>query len=222
MASRKQKKVAAEAEKTLKKHPKILIAVIAFVLILAIAAGAYWYFFIYKKDDSEKNLGGTGDIVSGDLSIHFLELGNKYAGDCTLIKAGNTEVLIDAGSRQNSAAAIVPYIQQYCTDGVLEYVIATHAHQDHIAAFVGTTSAKGVFDSFECGTIIDFPRTNQSETTNSGGRSLYGKYVDALNAEVEAGAKHYTALECVNGENGAKKSYALGEGIEMTILYRRE
>ena len=221
MASKKQKKAAAEAEKELKKHPKILIAVIAFVLILAIAAGAYWYFFIYKKDDPEKNPGGAGDIVSGELSIHFLELGNKYAGDCTLIKTGNTEVLIDAGSRQNSAEAIVPYIQQYCMDGVLEYVIATHAHQDHIAAFVGTTSAKGVFESFECGTIIDFPRTNQSETTGSGGRSLYGKYVDALSAEVGAGAKHYTALECVNGENGAKKSYALGEGMEMTILYQK-
>ena len=29
------------------------------------------------------------------------------------------------------------YVDKYCTDGVLEYVIATHAHQDHIAGFVG-------------------------------------------------------------------------------------
>jgi beta-lactamase superfamily II metal-dependent hydrolase len=80
-------------------------------------------------------------IVSGDLSIHFLELGNKYTGDCTLIKAGDTEVLIDAGSRKGSASTIANYIDEYCTDGVLEYVIATHAHQDHIAGFVGTKTA---------------------------------------------------------------------------------
>ena len=86
---------------------------------------------------------------AAELSVHFLELGNKYTGECTLIKVGDTEVLIDAGSRKSSASAIVSYVSNYCEDGVLEYVIATHAHQDHIAGFVGTTSAKGVFESFE-------------------------------------------------------------------------
>ncbi len=221
MASKKRKKAAKQAEKAIKKHPKLWLTVLAIVLILAIAAGVYWYFFVYMKRDpsTEDNFGrGPSGEVSGELTIRFLELGNKYAGDCTLIKTGNTEVLIDAGSRQGSAATIVPYIKEYCTDGVLEYVIATHAHQDHIAAFVGTASEKGVFESFECGTVIDFSRTNQSETTDSGARSLYGKYLDCLQDEVRSGAKHYTALECVNEENGAKKSYALGEGIEMTIL----
>ena len=80
----------------------------------------------------------TGTIETGELSIHFLELGNKYTGDCTLIKIGDTEVLIDAGSRKGSAETLVPAVSEYCTDGVLEYVIATHADQDHIAAFVGT------------------------------------------------------------------------------------
>ena len=59
-------------------------------------------------------------ITNSDLSIHFLELGNEYTGDCTLIKVGDTEVLIDAGSRKGSAEAIVPYIAEFCTDGVLE------------------------------------------------------------------------------------------------------
>ena len=80
---------------------------------------------------------GGADIVTENLSIHFPMLGNKSSGDCTLIKTGNTEVLIDAGSEKSSAATLVPYISEYCTDGVLEYVIVTHADQDHIAAFVG-------------------------------------------------------------------------------------
>lgn len=162
---------------------------------------------------TEGDSGSGGDTIA-ELDIYFPELGNKYAGDCVLIKTGNTEVLIDAGSRTGSAATIVPYIKNYCTDGVLEYVIATHAHQDHIAAFVGTSSAKGVFESFVCGTIIDFPRTDADS-------QVYKDYVSKRDAEVAEGAKHYTALECWNETNGAKKSYALGEGIEMTILYQK-
>jgi len=163
---------------------------------------------------SEETVVPPADIESGDLSIHFLELGNQYTGDCTLIKAGNTEVLIDAGSRKGSAATIVPYIQEYCTDGVLEYVIATHADQDHIAGFVGTSTAKGVFDSFVCETVIDYPLTNKDTVIRK-------DYEAKRNAEVALGAKHYTALECWNNENGASRSYTLGEGITMNFLYQK-
>ncbi|MBR1975200.1 MAG: MBL fold metallo-hydrolase [Clostridia bacterium] len=161
---------------------------------------------------------GGGDVppvVTTDaLSIHFLELGNKYAGDCTLIDIGETEILIDAGSIKGSAATIVPYIKQYCADGVLEYVIATHAHEDHIAAFVGTSSAKGIFDSFECETIIDYALS--SSTTQ-----IRKDYETKRDAEVASGAKHYTVLECWNNANGAKRSYTLGEGITMNFLYQK-
>ena len=85
-------------------------------------------------------------ISNSDISVHFLQLGNQFTGDCTLIKTGDQEILIDAGSRKGSAETIVPYIEQFCEDGVLEYVVATHAHQDHIAGFVGTEKAKGVFE----------------------------------------------------------------------------
>lgn len=168
-------------------------------------------------------IGGTGgafdaedvmQIADSDLSIHFLELGNKYTGDCTLIKTGDTEVLIDAGSRKGSAETIVPYIQQYCTDGVLEYVIATHAHQDHIAGFVGTSSADGVLESFVCETIIDYPLTNATSQIRT-------DYETLRDAEVEAGATHYTALECWNETNGAKRTYTLADGITMRILYQK-
>ena len=167
-----------------------------------------------EESASESSGGNSGDIITDDLSIHFLELGNEYAGDCTLIKVGNTEVLIDAGSRKGSAVTIVPYVQKYCTDGVLEYVIATHAHQDHIAGFVGTTTAKGVLESFVCETIIDYSITNSST-------AIRRDYEALRDAEVEAGAKHYTVLECWNNENGASRSYTLAEGITMNFLYQK-
>lgn len=159
------------------------------------------------------NTGGES-IITDDLQIHFLELGNKYTGDCTLIKVGDTEILVDAGSRQSSAATITSYVEKYCTDGVLEYVIATHADQDHIAGFVGTTTAKGIFEAFECKTIIDFART--SKTT-----SLYTKYIEKRTAAVEGGAIHYTALDCWNNANGAQRTYELAEGITLNFLYQK-
>ncbi len=175
-----------------------------------------------KDEDSSSSAGDKdedGDtppetIVSDDLSIHFLYFNNAVSGDCTLIKVGDTEVLIDAGSTRGSATTLISYINEYCTDGVLEYVIATHAHEDHIAGFVGEYGTDGIFSAFECKTIIDYT----GQKTTSGISNDYKVWRDK---EVEGGAVHYTALECWNNENGAKRSYTLGENITMNILYQR-
>ncbi|MBQ8434340.1 MAG: bacterial Ig-like domain-containing protein, partial [Clostridia bacterium] len=92
---------------------------------------------ILSKDGKSVKVANTAKVVdTTDLQIHFLELGNQRTGDCTYIKAGNTDILIDAGSYYDSTITISNYINQYVTDGILEYVIATHAHEDHIAGFV--------------------------------------------------------------------------------------
>ena len=152
--------------------------------------------------------------ASGDLKIYFPSLQTTNSGDCALIKVGDVEVLIDAGPKRDAAAVLVPYIQQYCTDGILEYVIATHAHEDHIAAFVGTSGSDGIFSKFVCKTIIDFPLANSTS-------QIYSDYKTYRDAEVTAGAKHYTALECWNNANGAKRSYSLGGDITLNILYQK-
>lgn len=165
----------------------------------------------YEQGADDVIYGNKEDITSADLSIHFLELGNRYTGDCTLIKAGDTEVLIDAGSRQGSAATIKSYVDEYCTDGVLEYVIATHAHQDHIAGFVGNASGSsrtGILYQYKVGTLIQFSMT---EATSQ----IYKNYLTAVEYAQSQGAEVYTAAECVAGENGAADTYYLDE--EQTI-----
>ncbi len=147
--------------------------------------------------------------VDGELSMHFLMLGNKYAGDCIYIKAGDVDILIDAGSRSSSIDVIDAYLDTYVLDNTLEYVIATHADQDHIAAFTGK---KNIFSEYVCQTIIDFPRTNKTTQT-------YQKYVANRDAEVVSGAVHYTALECYNNLNGAQRVYQLTQNISLEILY---
>ena len=148
----------------------------------------------------------------GDLSIHFLELGNRYTGDCVYINYGEIDILIDAGSRQASAATIKTYIDNYTQNNRLEYVIATHGHEDHIAGFYSTRNVAGIFDSYEIDIIIDFPRTNSTTVT-------YNNYKNARDSAVERGAVHYTALQCFNNEDGAQRIYDLGGGVQLEILY---
>ena len=50
--------------------------------------------------------GDVTEIASAELSIHFIAPAVKASGDCTLIKAGDTEVLIDAGPTQGNVTAI--------------------------------------------------------------------------------------------------------------------
>ncbi len=156
------------------------------------------------------------DVVkSNDLSIHFLELGNKYTGDCSLIKVGTTEVLIDAGSKASSIPYIKEYLDKY-VEGTLDYVIVTHAHEDHYAGFATNETTDSLFDLYNVGTIIEFAKTNKTTSNN-----MYANYVRERNAEVAAGANLYTALECINNENGAQREYTLGGDITMQLLYQK-
>ncbi len=217
------KKQRKEMEKTAKKHPVLITIIILLVVTIGVLCFLHWKRIIHipfldkiipQQQETVDGVGGAfteediTEIKTNSVSVHFLELGNEYTGDCTLIKVGNTEILIDAGSRANSAPTIISYVNQFCTDGTLEYVIATHADQDHIAAF------PGVFDAFTCKTIIDFPKTNKNTQT-------YQNYVAARDKEVTAGAVHYTALDCWNNENGAQRTYALSDSVSMNFLYQK-
>ena len=214
-----------------KKSKKLRIFLFIVVLVLVLIFLALYFTgnldSLLKPDDNNNNPSTThpDDIDSGALSeisdakfsIHFLELGNQYTGDCTLIKCGDTEVLIDAGSRQNSATTIKQYVDKYCTDGVLEYVIATHAHQDHIAGFVGNKSGStrtGILYQYQIGTLIQFGGTNATS-------QIYNNYLEAVEYIKGQGTSVYTATECWYETGEAKKQYFLDENstLSMNILY---
>lgn len=150
-------------------------------------------------------------IEGGQLEIHFLELGNYRAGDCIYIKAGDNDILIDGGSTYSSVKTIDDYLSDYVTDGILEYVIVTHAHEDHYACFAGNKTYPSLFDLYVCETIIDFSQAKSTTKNNA----IYKNYQIQLAEAVEAGATHYTAAECITDGHS---EFDLGYGIELTIL----
>lgn len=187
-----------------------------FCCLLALIIGFIAAFAVYTYIKRPKG----GDVyVSGELQIHFMELGNKATGDSIYIKAGDTDILVDAGSVESSTNRTAAYIEEFCTDGVLEYVIVTHGDTDHIAGFAGSSTAPSMFDRFTCETIIGFDLTNQETETDKGNRTRYGRYLDQLQEAIDGGANYYTALDCYNETDGAKRIYDLADGIELEILY---
>ena len=227
-SNKKAVKKAVKAGAKLAKKSPMAFAFVLIIIIVLVAAGVGGY-FVYTNVIAPRIEGGSNEPTSSQnsntskstyqgnstaIDINFLELGNKYTGDSTFIKAGDKDILIDAGSRNGSASTISEFVDQYCTDGKLEYVIATHAHQDHIAGFVGTNAAPGIFAKYEVETIIDFALHNTAS-------KVYTDYIAARDAEIALGAKHYTALDCVKETNGAHKIYELSAGITMEILYQK-
>lgn len=173
--------------------------------------------YISKNHTTEITLNNNVGTSSGDVAVHFLELGNKYTGDCTYIKVGeNIDILIDCGSRTSSIAYVKKYLDNYVTDGILDYVIVTHAHRDHYAGFATSTKMQSIFDLFECDTIITFSQTESGKKDTT----TYKNFERELKAEVENGATWFTAQECINKENGASDIFELdsANNIQLQIL----
>ena len=205
MAAKKKqvltKKQQKQIKKIAKKNPKVfIIAVIVAIVVAGIGFG------IYKFVQSRKP-----KIESGEVQINFLELGNDKIGDSTFIKVGDIDILIDAGSTIDSVDAIESFINTQVTDNKLEYVVATHAHKDHIGAFVGSTakgSNGGILDHYKVDNLIQFSQVAE-ETL------LYQNFCTKVENLKSQGTKVYDTATLID-EN--KNVFELDENITLTVL----
>lgn len=172
-------------------------------------------FYSYNEHGEVQSVELSGE--EGEFSIHFLELGNKYTGDCTYIKVGNIDILIDCGSKSNSIPTVTNYLNNYVIDGTLEYVIVTHAHQDHYAGFATSTKIQSIFDLYECETIIDFGNaTNQKATA-----TVFNNYLRERADEISAGAVHYPASSLFAPTPSHSPTFELTAEISFEVLYNK-
>ena len=83
------------------------------------------------------------------LSVIALEMKSTY-GDSFLIKQGDYEVLVDAGTASD-ASTVQAALDTYVDDDVLDLLVLTHFHTDHIgkmtdASFFGDISVNAIVD----------------------------------------------------------------------------
>ena len=246
----KKKSSTKKTIKTVKKISKKVsknksVQVLIFILIIVVLAVAAFLLkdYIFPKENNETSSNTTSTPISevhsheqahtaegikyDNFQIHFMTLGNASTGDSVYIKAGSTDILIDAGSEMNSSTTIIDYVNNYCDDGKLEYVITTHGDSDHITGMFGTkkssknhknesTTRDGILYYYEVETLIDFAYTNKT-TTN------IQNYFEARDYAISKGTTHYTARQCFDNLDGAKRSYTLDEtyNITMDVLYNK-
>lgn len=83
------------------------------------------------------------DIADGEAAVHFIDVGQ---GDCELIDAGGSYVLIDSGE-YSEAGKVIGYLNSLGISR-LEYVIVSHPHSDHMG------SMAKIVEAFDVGTVI--------------------------------------------------------------------
>ena len=122
--------------------------------------------------------------------IHFMNTGSS---DAFIIESCGHYGLVDSsnpGNGNNAVQHVVNYIKKItgCSGssckGVLEFVIATHSHSDHIGGM--PTIAETFVNSKTTYYYRTYVKTKEDTTTNWNNKSYYTKAVDAMKS---AGAK---------------------------------
>jgi len=94
-----------------------------FIFILIILISSLTISCNFPTNDSNKN----NQIESNKMIVHYIDVGQ---GDSILIQVNNKNLLIDAGPKSDKKK-LLDYLSSLNLNK-LDYVIATHPHEDHI------------------------------------------------------------------------------------------
>ena len=160
--------MAGRSKKSNKRSAIFIIAVIA---ILAIAAVIVYF---VAPDIFGKPAGDGPTLVAGEgeLQVHFMDVGQ---GDSILILfPDGKDMLIDCANYNNASlyrTKILAYIDNYVTDGQLDYLMLTHCDGDHVY-FMDEVLEKYDVDTVFMPNVLAVPSGTQSS--------------DRLQAEIDA------------------------------------
>lgn len=152
----------------------------------------FFFLVITTVSCGKKNSSGTTSQTQtvepgDDLLIHFFEMGQTYS-DSFLIKYNNFEILVDGGN-YSDGYTVAKEIGDYCTDGVLDMLIATHPHGDHTGGLSNNALYK---DIKEIRTIVDYGYTYSTSTNRN--------YETIRNGYISNGASYYPIYDIFNSQ----------------------
>ena len=133
------------------------------------------------------------------IEVRFIEMQHIYS-DSIFIKKGGVEILIDAGYEYDGEY-VNKIIKQYCTDGRLDVLMASHADGDHIDGM-----ANALKDVENISLMVDY-----------GGIGT-GNIGDAREKYTKKGMIYHSAYDSVNKINGASDIYYLTEDFYFEVL----
>lgn len=76
--------------------------------------------------------GARGEAVNASFAIHFIDVGQ---GDCALVLCDGQAMLIDGGEA-SASGRVYAYLKAHGIDH-LNYIVASHAHADHVGGLSG-------------------------------------------------------------------------------------
>ncbi len=139
------------------------------------------------------------------LSVIALEMKSTY-GDSFLIKQGDFEMLVDAGTSVDGDT-VRAALDTYVEDDVLEVLVLTHFHADHIGGMTDVS----FFDGLSVASIVD---PGVVASTN-----VAKNFMAVRDELVEGGSAYYPVYELLNGSDPGRKWEITGhEGMSIEFF----
>jgi competence protein ComEC len=162
-------------------HQKKYLFIILFSILISFSA------LIYKLIDS--NFNKSYEAEAGKMIIHYIDVGQ---GDSILIQVNNRNLLIDSGPKTDKKK-LLDYLSTLKLDK-LDYIIATHPHEDHIG------NMSQVIDNYN---VVNFYAPKIQTTTKT-----FEQMIDSLKTK---------SLK-INVIKKGTDSIDLGENTKVTVF----
>lgn len=149
----------------------------------------------------------TPEPVSGDMAVHFLDVGQGLA---IFAQSGGQNLIYDGGDRDTSRF-VVSYLQQQNVD-TIDYLISSHYDADHLNGLIGCLNAFTV-ENVICSNYEHDSQTYQSfvNTANQKGLTLQHP---AVGTEFAFGTGKFTILAPSSIDSGDSNNNSVAIKLE--------
>lgn len=190
-----------------------IIAVFAVISLILTSADAFGGTHIWNFVYTSAHLGK--DAYKNDTRVIFADVGQ---GDCTIIMSEGETAVIDSGP-YSASDELVRYL---LTLGIsdIDYLVATHPHEDHIGSFAGIIEEVGakriIMQEAELSGETDAAALYRLKTAaKENGVATAEPYIDM---QISVGAVSVTVIGPVAGYAGNENNLSLILRIETEAL----